>query len=121
MYNRRTGENRKLTNGLGDARSQPIWSPDSSRIAFVGKDRIIYVIYAATGLIAGIDQLEEGGDFSLDWSPNSSSLAYVARGTIMLYNATLHEAKAIRQPGASDVSWFSMVRNYCFKPEMRPV
>ncbi|WP_186671015.1 LysM peptidoglycan-binding domain-containing protein [Sporosarcina sp. BP05] len=106
VYNPRTGENRKLTNGLGDARSRPIWSPDSSRIAFVGKDRIIYVIYAATGLIAGIDQLEEGGDFSLDWSPNSSSLAYVARGTIMLYNATLHVAKALRQPGASDVSWF---------------
>ncbi len=106
VYNPRTGENRKLTNGLGDALSQPIWSPDSSRIAFVGKDRIIYVIYAATGLIAGIDQLEEGGDFSLDWSPDSSSLAYVARGMIMLYNATLHEAKTIRQPGASDVSWF---------------
>ena len=58
------------------------------------------------GLIAGIDQLEEGGDFSLDWSPDSSSLAYVARGMIMLYNATLHEAKTIMQPGASDVNWF---------------
>jgi len=107
VYNPRTGENRQLTNGLGDARSQPIWSSDSSRIAFVGKDRIIYVIYAATGLIAGIDQFEEGGDFRLDWSPNSSSLAYVARGMIMLYNATLHEAKTILQPGASEVSWFS--------------
>ena len=85
---------------------QPIWSPDSSRIAFVGKNRIIYVIYAATGLIAGIDQLEEGGDFSLDWSPDSSSLAYVARGMIILYNATLHEAKSIMQSGASDVNWF---------------
>jgi len=106
VYNPRTGENKQLTNGLGDALSKPIWSPDSSRIAFVGKDRIIYVIYAATGLIAGIDQLEEGGDFSLDWSPNSSSLAYVARGMIMLYNATLHEAKTVRQPGASEVNWF---------------
>ena len=106
MYNPRTGENRQLTNGLGDVRSQPIWSPDSSRIAFVGKDRIIYVIYAATGLIAGIDQLEEGGDNSLGWSPNSSSLAYVARGMIVLYNATLHEAKTISQPDASEVSWF---------------
>lgn len=106
VYNPRTGENRQLTNGLGDARSQPIWSPDSSRIAFVGKDRIIYVMYVATGLIAGIDQLEEGGDFRLGWSPNSSSLAYVARGMIMLYNATLHEAKSILQPGASQVSWF---------------
>ena len=106
VYNPRTGKNRQLTSGLGDARSQPIWSPDSSRIAFVGKDRIIYVIYTATGLIAGIDQLEEGGDFSLGWSPDSSSLAYATRGMIILYNATLHAAKTIRQPGASEVSWF---------------
>jgi TolB protein len=106
VYNPRTGENKQHTNGLGDAFSQPIWSPDSSRIAFVGKDRIVYVIYVATGLIAGIDQLEEGDDFSLDWSPDSSSLAYVARGMIMLYNATLHAAKSIMQPGATDIRWF---------------
>src|SRR6185437_13712985 len=29
-----------------------------------------------------------------------------ARGMIMLYNATLHEASRIDQPGASNVSWF---------------
>ena len=106
VYNPRTGESKPLTNGLGDAFSEPIWSPDSSRIAFVGKNRIVYVIYAATGLTAGIDQLEEGGDFRLDWSPDSSSLAYVARRMIILYNATLHEAESFMQPGASDVSWF---------------
>ncbi|KAA0966208.1 LysM peptidoglycan-binding domain-containing protein [Sporosarcina sp. ANT_H38] len=106
VYNPRTGENKLLTNGLGDVFSKPVWSPDSNRIAFVGKDRIIYIIYAETGLIAGIDQLEVGVDFSLDWSPDSSSLAYVARGMILLYNATLHEAETIMQSGASDVSWF---------------
>ena len=57
-------------------------------------------------LIAGIDQLDLGGDLSLDWSPNSDSLAYAARGIIMLYNATLHEAESVNQPGATDVSWF---------------
>ena len=100
------GENKQLTNGLGDSFSKPIWSPDSSRIAFVGKNRIIYVFYTVENLIAAIDQLEEGGDFSLDWSPNSESLAYTARGIIMLYNATLHEAETVNQPGATDVSWF---------------
>ncbi|MFJ7933361.1 LysM peptidoglycan-binding domain-containing protein [Sporosarcina sp. NPDC096371] len=104
--NLRTGEQNPLTNGLGDELSQPVWSPDSSRIAFVGKNRVLYVIYLNTGLIAGVDQLEEGDDLSLDWSPDSSSVAYMARGTIMLYNATLHAAKTIAQPGASDVGWF---------------
>ena len=104
--NLRTGEQRQLTNDLGDVLSQPIWSPDSNRIAFVGENRVLYVIYVTTGLIAGVDQLDEGGDFSLDWSPDSSSVAYTARGNIMLYNATLHAAKTIVQPRASDVGWF---------------
>lgn len=106
VYNLRNGDNSKLTNDLADSFSKPVWSPDSNRIAFVGKDRIIYVIYVSTGLIAAIDQLTEGGDFNLDWSANSSSLAYVARGVIVLYNATLHEAFQVDQPGASNVNWF---------------
>lgn len=105
-YNLRNGENQQLTNGLGDTFSQPVWSPDSSRIAFVGKDRIIYIFYTVENIIAAIDQLEEGGDFTLDWSPDSSSLVYAARGIIILYNATLHEAEIVNQPGASDVNWF---------------
>jgi TolB protein len=106
VYNLRNGEKKQLTNQLADLESQPIWSPDSSRIAFVGKNRIIYIIYVHTGLIAAVDQLEVGGDFSLDWSPDSKRLAYVARGIIMLYNATIHEAQSIMVPGASDVNWF---------------
>ncbi len=106
VINLRNGENEQLTTGLGDSFSNPIWSPDSSRIAFVGKNRVLYVIYVTTGLVAGIDQLDEGGDFSLDWSPDSSSVAYMARGNIMMYNATLHAAKVIAQPRASDVGWF---------------
>ena len=86
--------------------SQPIWSPDSKRIAFVGENSVLYVIYVTTGLVAGIDQLDEGGDVSLDWSPDSSSVAYMARGNIMMYNATLHAAKSIVQPRATDVGWF---------------
>ncbi|WP_203246391.1 LysM peptidoglycan-binding domain-containing protein [Sporosarcina beigongshangi] len=104
--NLRTSEQKQLTNGIGDVLSQPMWSPDSNRIAFVGENRVLYIIYVTTGQIAGVDQLDEGGDFSLDWSPDSSSVAYTARGNIMLYNATLHAAKMIAQPQASNVGWF---------------
>lgn len=106
LYDFQNGESDQLTNGLGDFFSQPVWSPDSTRIAFVGKDRVIYIIYVTNGLIAGIDQLAEGGDYTLDWSPSSVSLAYVARGVIVLYNATSHEASEVMQPGATDVGWF---------------
>ncbi|MCZ2260852.1 LysM peptidoglycan-binding domain-containing protein [Sporosarcina sp. G11-34] len=115
VYDLQSGENEQLTTGLGDSFSQPVWSPDSSGIAFVGKDRIIYVIYLTTGLIGGVDQLTEGGDFTLDWSPDSVSLAYAARGMIVLYNAILHEALEVRQSDASDVSWFPSGRELLFQ------
>ncbi|QUW22425.1 LysM peptidoglycan-binding domain-containing protein [Sporosarcina sp. Marseille-Q4063] len=105
-YNLRNGETKQLTSGLGDTFSIPMWSPDSSRIAFVGKDRVVYVIYLTSGSIGAIDQLAEGGDFSLDWSPDSVHLAYAARGIIQVYNTTLHAGTIVEQPGASDVNWF---------------
>ena len=105
-YDLRNGETKQLTNGLGDSFSIPMWSPDSSRIAFVGKDRVVYVIYVTSGSIGAIDQLTEGGDFSLDWSPDSVHLAYAARGIIQVYNTTLHVGTIVEQPGASNVNWF---------------
>lgn len=106
LYNPHNGKNEQLTNELGGTFSKPVWSPDSRKIAFVGKNRILYVISINTGSIAHIDQLEEEAGSSLDWSPDSQRLAYVKRDQIILYNVTLHEAKRIRQPGASDVEWF---------------
>ncbi len=106
LYHMQSGEQEQLTKGIGDTFSAPVWSPDSNKLAFVGKDRIIYVVYLKTKLVAAIDQLTEGGDFSLDWSPDSKKLAYVARGVIVLYDTEDHEAKTVEEPGATNVNWF---------------
>lgn len=106
LYNPRNGGNVQLTNGLGDSFSRPIWSPDSSKIVFVGKNGIIYVVQVSTGSIASIDQLEEGAGLYLDWSPGSQRLAYTKRDQMILYDVMTHEAQSIQQPGASDVQWF---------------
>ncbi|MDQ0246106.1 TolB protein [Bacillus fengqiuensis] len=106
LYNPRNGGNVQLTNGLGDSFSKPIWSPDSSKIAFVGKNGIIYVVQVSTGSISSIDQLEEGAGLYLDWSPDSQRLAYTKRDQMILYDVMTHEAQSIQQPGASDVQWF---------------
>ncbi|KXH80074.1 PD40 domain-containing protein [Sporosarcina sp. HYO08] len=105
-YNVRTGENEQLTQGLGDAFSQPIWAPNSRRIAFTGKNRIVYIIYLDSGSIAAIDQLPKEGDLNVSWSPDNESIAYVKRGTITIYDTTLHEARTINAAGATDVQWF---------------
>ncbi|MFS0574674.1 LysM peptidoglycan-binding domain-containing protein [Sporosarcina sp. 179-K 3D1 HS] len=105
IFHPQSGEQERLTNGIGDSFSHPFWSPDGNKIAFVGKGRIVYVIYLDTRLIAAIDRLEEGNTF-LSWSPDNRRLAYAARGSIMLYDVTTHEANQIRQPGVTDINWF---------------
>ncbi|MBD1382498.1 LysM peptidoglycan-binding domain-containing protein [Metabacillus arenae] len=106
LYNPRNGVTVQLTNELGESFSDPEWSPDSTRIAFIGENRILYVIHVPTGSITRIDQLEEEPEFRLDWSPGSTWLAYVKRDHIVLYNVLTHESQSINQPDASDVNWF---------------
>lgn len=106
LYNPDNGENRQLTNQLGDSPSRPEWSPDSNHIAFIGRDRYLYVIQVPTGSIARIDQLDENGVYSLDWSPDSNRLAYTKQSQIILYNVNSHQVQRIPQTGVTDVQWF---------------
>lgn len=115
LYNARTGENVQLTSGLGESFSSPEWSPNSRRIAFVGKNRIINVVDVAGGAIAQIDQLEEGTEFKLDWSPDSSQIAYTKQGRIILYKVLSHQAQFIQQPNSTDVQWFPSGRELLFQ------
>ncbi|WP_238458028.1 TolB family protein [Alkalihalobacterium alkalinitrilicum] len=106
VYNPRNGVQVRLTEGLADYFSVPYWSPDSSYIAFVGKDRIVYVLHLPSGEIAQIDQLIEGEIHTLDWSPDSQSLVYTKLNQMILYNVVSHRAQRIIEPGATDVQWF---------------
>ncbi|MGJ9459080.1 LysM peptidoglycan-binding domain-containing protein [Oceanobacillus sp. CF4.6] len=106
LYNPRNGSNVQLTSGLGDSFSSPEWSPDSSRIAFAGIDRILYVVDLETGSIASIDQLSENDNLQLDWSPESTELAYTTRNQIIIYTIASHQAQSIQQMEATDIQWF---------------
>lgn len=106
LYNPGDGSNVKLTNGLADNFSVPFWSNDSKKIAFVGKDKILYVINLDKKEIARIDQFTEELGVHLDWSPDSHMLVYIKDQYIIIYDVTTHQVERINQPGASDAEWF---------------
>ena len=105
LYNPTNGENVQLTTSLGEDFSIPFWSPDSSRIAFVGNNAIIYVIQLTDRTITRIDQVSQGLGVYLGWSPNSQVLAYSKMDAIILYNVSTHQFQSISQSGATDVQW----------------
>ncbi|WP_158736285.1 LysM peptidoglycan-binding domain-containing protein [Alteribacillus sp. YIM 98480] len=106
LYSLSNGKHVQLTRRLGASFSEPIWAPDSTRIAFTGENRFIYVLYLESGKAALIDQFEVETLFTLHWSPNSQMLAYTKHDYIVLYNVISHQAQSIPEPGASDVQWF---------------
>lgn len=115
IYNPSDGGNGRLTTGLGESFSIPFWSPDSQKIAFVGKDELLYVIQISTGTITRIDQFSEGLGVHLSWSPDSQQLVYAKQDEITLYNVNTYQAKKINQPGATDVQWFPNGKELLFQ------
>ncbi len=106
LYNPSNGENVQLTTGFGESFSVPYWSPDSTRIAFVGKNKILYVLHLLEGTISRIDQFTEGLGIYLSWSPDSQKLVYTKLNEVIMYNLETHQNQKINQPGATDVQWF---------------
>ncbi|MEH7379281.1 hypothetical protein V7138_02210 [Bacillus sp. JJ1533] len=115
LYYLQNGATMQLTNGLADSFSKPYWSGDNSKIAFVGRNQIVYVIYLSTGRMAAIDQIGPNEDLTLDWSPNHRTLAYTTRNHIMIYDVLTHRATSVSATGASDVQWFPNGRELLFQ------
>ena len=115
LYNPRTGENVQITTGLGESFSTPFWSPDSQKIAFAGKNNILYVIQLTERAISRIDQFSEGLGSYLNWSPDSRILTYTKQNEIILYNLPTHQTQKINQPGATDVQWFANGKELLFQ------
>jgi TolB protein len=106
LYYLTIGSNRQITRGLGESFSYPFWSHDSSKIAFVGKNNILYVIFVMNERVIMIDQFQEGQNVFLDWSPNSQKLVYAKPEGIVVYDVSTHQALRLNQFNATDVQWF---------------
>jgi TolB protein len=106
IYNPSNGVNQQITNGLAESYSIPYWSPDSTKIAFVGKNGILDILNLVDNSIAQIDQFADGLGVFLDWSPNSQEIVYTKPNGLVIYNVITHSARILNAPGATDAQWF---------------
>ena len=60
--------------------SDPAWSPDGSRIAFVGSEGDVYDIFVMNADGTGVEQLtaDPATDFAITWTPDGSALLYTS-------------------------------------------
>ncbi|WP_449623119.1 LysM peptidoglycan-binding domain-containing protein [Robertmurraya sp. Marseille-Q9965] len=106
LYNPSNGTNRQVTFSLGEFYSVPFWSPDSNRIAFIGKNGILYSVNLTTNRTQTIDQIPLPEGAFLNWAPDSQHLVYSNNREIIIYNVNTHQVQRITQAGARDVQWF---------------
>jgi TolB protein len=106
IYNPSNGMNQQITNGLAESYSTPFWSPDSTKIAFVGKNGILNILNLVDNSIAKIDQFADGLGVFLDWSPNSQEIVYTKTNGLVIYNVITHRARILNASGATDAQWF---------------
>ncbi|MFB3163468.1 LysM peptidoglycan-binding domain-containing protein [Neobacillus sp. 179-J 1A1 HS] len=115
IYNPSNGVNQQITNGLAESYSSPFWSPDSTKIAFVGKKAILHILNLVDNSIAQIDQFADGLGAFLDWSPNSQEIVYTKPNGLVIYNVITHRARILNAPGATDAQWFPSGKELLFQ------
>jgi TolB protein len=104
LINPQTGEARNLTNHKASD-TDPVWSPDGNKIAFVSDREDTANIWVLTLNSSGLKQLtrERVGAFGPRWSPDGTRIAYVANreGThqVVIMNADGSNVRQLTRNG----------------------
>jgi TolB protein len=106
LYNPINGQTKQITSNIGESFSVPYWSPDASKIAFVGKNGILFVVNLQNNTIARLDQFAEGLGVFIDWSPDGQKLIYTHPNKIIIYHVASHQVQTFSISGVSDAQWF---------------
>jgi tricorn protease len=73
-------------------RFSPLWSPDSKKLAFSDKDRLLQWVDVASGKVKEADRSVQGDITDYKWSPDSRWLAYTKVGETQLPAIWLYAA-----------------------------
>lgn len=104
LYDPADGRTRSIGGGQAEASSVPYWSPDSRRIAFVGRRGVIFVVDALQGTATQIDQVDPYT--APAWSPDGSRLAYAKEGRIVIYDVFSFTSATLPVAGVRSVQWY---------------
>lgn len=100
----RTGVSRTLVSGLATRDSVPYWSPDGTKIAFVGTNGTLYMVKIPEQQIYQLDRPLEASFIA--WSKDSSKLVYHKDTNIVIYDIVTNTALLLNRPGATQAQLF---------------
>ncbi|HEX3031589.1 MAG TPA: LysM peptidoglycan-binding domain-containing protein, partial [Bacillota bacterium] len=104
LYHPQSGQKSILVSGLAVRETVPFWSPEGSRIAFVGNNGTVYIVKVSDHRLSQVDSGADGN--FLAWSRDSSKLVYLKAGSIMVYDLQSNSAISLVRPGAADPQLF---------------
>lgn len=104
LYETNTGKLSTMAVTTADESSRIYWSPDQSRIAYIGSNGIITIIETATNKVSKLDQIPIPG--FIDWAPDSRRIVYSDGKAIKIYDVVATTSKTINRTNAQYVQWF---------------
>lgn len=100
------GKEQQITGGYKGFKFNPVWSPDSKKIAWADKDLNLWWIDVAEKKPVKIDHAEYGEINNYGWSPDSKWLAY-DKNQENLYSVVYLYSLADRKPAAITSSMYN--------------
>lgn len=104
LYEPNTGDLSTMPVNQANETSRIFWSPDQTRIAYIGSSGIISIFDLTTTRVSQIDQIDVPG--FIDWAPDSRRVVYSNGTVIRIYDVTSNTFKTINRPGTLYVQWF---------------
>lgn len=104
LYEANTAQQSTMQLNEASETTRLFWSPDQSKIAYIGSLGVISIINMTTRRVLRIDQIAVPG--FVNWSSDSKSVVYSNGRVIRIYDVTNGNFKTINRPGALYVQWF---------------